>query len=96
MSYAVCVTFKLHNESKDDFIRLVKDNAKSSLELEEGCKQFDVLISPSDPCKVFLYEIYNEESDFQAHVKTPHFLSFDAATKEMIDEKAVDIYELEV
>ena len=32
----------------------------------------------ANPAEVFLYEIYDDESAFAAHLKTPHFLAFDA------------------
>ena len=40
-------------------------------------------------CPVFLYEIYADEAAFAAHLKMPHFIEFDAATKAMIKGRTI-------
>jgi (4S)-4-hydroxy-5-phosphonooxypentane-2,3-dione isomerase len=38
---------------------------------------------------VFLYELYDDKAAFDAHLKTPHFLSFDARVRDWVERKAV-------
>ena len=38
-------------------------------------------------------EIYTDDAAFAAHLKTPHFLAFDADTRAWIDDKAVEKWE---
>ena len=38
---------------------------------------------------MFLYEVYDDRAAFDAHLSTPHFKSFDAATAGMIRSKKV-------
>lgn len=38
---------------------------------------------------VFLYEIYDDEAAFKAHLQTPHFKSFSAATAVMVQDRKI-------
>jgi quinol monooxygenase YgiN len=90
--FAVVVTLSLKPGTGKDFLALVHDNAQASLRSEAGCHQFDVATDPARPDEVFLYEIYSDPAAFDAHLKTEHFLRFDAATAEMITQKDVRTY----
>ena len=63
--------------------------ASASARDEPGCRQFDVCHDPDHPDHVFLYEVYDDRAAFDAHLSTPHFKSFDAATAGMIRSKKV-------
>ncbi|WP_422375387.1 putative quinol monooxygenase [Roseibium sp.] len=90
--FAVTVLFQIKEGQMDAFMPLMIDNAKASLRLEPGCRQFDVCRDAARPHEVFLYEIYDDEAAFKAHLQTAHFLSFDAAVADMIREKTVRTY----
>lgn len=75
---------------------LIAQNAAASLEREPGCLRFDVAVDPADPASFFLYEIYRHASDFEAHLSTPHYLEFDAVTKDVFEEKTVRLLDLVV
>jgi quinol monooxygenase YgiN len=90
--FAVTVVFRIREESIDAFLPLMIENAKASLKLEPGCRQFDVCSDPARPLEIFLYEIYDNAAAFQVHLDTPHFKRFDAAVAEMIEEKSVRTY----
>lgn len=90
--YVVCVTFKIKDECIDQFMPLMTRNAKSSLAQEKQCRQFDVCIDESDPTCVFLYELYDDEAAFKAHLVAAHFKEFDAAVAGMIADKKVHIF----
>jgi (4S)-4-hydroxy-5-phosphonooxypentane-2,3-dione isomerase len=90
--YAVTVWFKIKEGRQDKFLPLMIENAKLSLQDEPGCSQFDVCTDPARPDDVFLYEIYDDEAAFKAHLQTPHFKSFDANVSDMIAEKTVWTY----
>lgn len=92
MTFAVCVTFTLHEGLHKDFLPRVVENARLSLEREQHCHRFDVLSDPDRPSDVFLYEIYENAQAFQHHLETAHFQSFDAATRDMIIDKTVKTY----
>jgi len=87
--YVVAVDFILHPGGMQSFMPLMLDNAEQSRTLEPGCARFDVCVPAGETDRVFLYEIYTDEAAFATHLKTEHFLRFDAATKAMIKERKV-------
>jgi len=75
---------------------LVRENATRSLRGEAGCRRFDVLGAGSDEdVDIALYEIYDDEAAFDAHLGTAHYLEFDAATAGMILRKSVRRFSLD-
>ena len=83
------VDFEINLEQIDAFLPLMRENASASARDEPGCRQFDVCYDPDHPGHVFLYEVYDDRAAFDAHLSTPHFKSFDAATVGMIRSKKV-------
>jgi quinol monooxygenase YgiN len=89
----VTVEFEISAEHRDKFMRRMIANAAESKRLEPGCRQFDVCADPQKPTSIFLYEVYDDRSAFDTHLKMDHFLSFDAATKDWIRSKTVRFWE---
>ncbi|MBY6112966.1 antibiotic biosynthesis monooxygenase [Mameliella alba] len=87
--YAVTVRFTLHAGQAEHFLPLMRDNAATSLRVEEGCHRFDVCTDPDQPEAVFLYELYEDAAAFQIHLAAKHFKSFDKATAGMVADKQV-------
>jgi len=87
--YVVAVEFDIRPEAFAAFKPLMLENAQASLRDEPGCRQFDVSVPVENPARIFLYEIYDDEAAFKAHVASPHYKRFAAATKEMIAERRV-------
>ena len=90
--FAVVVRFHLKPGTMEDFLPLITQNAKTSLNDEDGCHQFDVLTDPDAPDEVFLYELYSDAAAFETHLASAHFKSFDAAAGDMIATKDVRTY----
>ena len=88
-SYVITVDFHLKSESRDKFLSLVRENAALSLANERGCRRFDVCVPLDGSPQVFLYEIYDDEAAFKAHLETPHYKSFVAATAEMVQDRRI-------
>jgi quinol monooxygenase YgiN len=88
--FAVTVRFKVKPAHAEAFFARVVRQAQDSLDREPACRQFDVCRNPSDATDVLLYEIYVDSGAFAAHLKMPHFLAFDAETRELIDAKVVE------
>lgn len=86
--FALTVTFRLHPGAAEAFRPLIRENARLSVRDEPGCLRFDVCEPEGgDGPEVFLYEVYEDAAAFQAHLAAPHYLAFDAATREMVAEK---------
>ena len=87
--FAVCVTFKINQGKMDAFLPLMHQNARTSLNEEVGCHQFDVATDAARPDEVFLYELYADRAAFETHLASAHFKAFDAAVASMIADKQV-------
>jgi quinol monooxygenase YgiN len=87
--YAVIVEFVIKPEAREAFAAAMRSQAKTSLESEPGCHQFDVLWPDDAPCDVTLYELYDDAEAFAAHLGTAHFKAFDAQVADMIVSKTV-------
>ncbi|MEO0676101.1 MAG: putative quinol monooxygenase [Pseudomonadota bacterium] len=90
--FAVVVTFEIAASQMETFLKLVTENARASLAHEPGCHVFDVCTDPQRSGEVFLYELYDDEAAFAAHLKSPHFASFDSVIGEMVVAKDVRTY----
>lgn len=88
-SFAIAVTFRIKPEFIEAFRKRVLQQASDSVEREPGCHQFDVLVDPTDPEIVFLYETYSDGAAFGAHKLTPHFLDFDQQVSDWVASKKV-------
>jgi quinol monooxygenase YgiN len=87
--FVVTVTFRVKLAQRDAFHAAVKRQAGNSLEKETDCRQFEVLVDPSDSTLVFLYEVYTNRSAFDAHCNSEHFREFAKLVADWIDEKHV-------
>ena len=90
--YVVTVDFTVAPGQADAFLAAIVANARTSREVEPGCRQFDVCVDPDDPLQVFLYERYADEEAFAAHKASAHFRRFDALAKDWVLDKVVRIY----
>ncbi|TFL17906.1 putative quinol monooxygenase [Jannaschia formosa] len=90
--FAVTVTVEVTPGRMPDFLPALMENARASLG-EPACLRFDVLTDPARPDEVFLYEIYDDAAGFDAHRRTQHYRTFDAAVGPMIAAKRVRTWE---
>jgi autoinducer 2-degrading protein len=86
--YVIVVDFTIKPEHVAAFRTAIVENARLSRESEPGCRQFDVCVDPEDATRIFLYELYDDEAAFQAHLKTAHFLEFDRASAPWVAAKS--------
>ncbi|WP_202109745.1 putative quinol monooxygenase [Bordetella sp. 02P26C-1] len=87
--FVVVVQFEVKPGHAQDFLSALKENARLSVEGEPGCRQFDVCTTPGKPESIFLYEVYDSEDAFKAHLATEHFLHFDRETASWVASKEV-------
>lgn len=91
MNYNVNVQFRVQSQHANAFRARVAEQAASSL-TEPGCSVFDVWSDDATPGTFFLYEIYDDRAAFDAHLKTAHFLAFDAEVKDWVTDKRVETF----
>ncbi len=75
MNFILAVDLRIKPENVDKFMAGLLANAKEARK-EPGCRQFEALVDTSDPTKVMLFEVYDDEKAFEAHQQTPHFKKY--------------------
>lgn len=90
--FAVVVIFSLKAEQTADFERLILANAKTSLDTEVSCHQFDVCSNPEKPTEIFLYELYTDRAAFDVHLASEHFKRFAKESEDMVLSKELRLY----
>lgn len=83
------VEFRIEAEHIAAFADAIAANARASLATEPGCKRFDVCRDPADASLFLLYELYDDAAALQAHLRSPHFVAMDAATRAWVTAKTV-------
>ena len=91
--YAVCVTFHIHPDAFEKFLKRMYQQAQDSLSKEEGCHRFDVCDDGGQSSVVFLYELYEDRHAFELHCISEHFLAFDAGVAAWTLKKEVSSFE---
>lgn len=86
---AVCVTFRLVSGRMPDFMPLMCEQARASVDREPFCRQFDICTDPAGPQAVILHEIHENEAAFRLHLDSAHFKTFDVAVADMVTGKEV-------
>ncbi|MGA3036346.1 MAG: putative quinol monooxygenase [Vulcanimicrobiaceae bacterium] len=81
--YVLYVELVLNEGAMDEFMPIVLENAANSRQ-EPKCLRFDVLRPHDTTDTIVLYEIYVDESGFDAHRETAHYKKFDAARKPLM------------
>jgi quinol monooxygenase YgiN len=89
--YVASVEFEIRPEAFDDFRPLMLENARASVREEPGCRQFDVCVPEDGAPRVVLYEVYDDEAAFKAHLASPHFRRFAETTKDMITGRRITL-----
>lgn len=79
--YIIVANFLVRPEHREGFMQTCLADAASSVKNEPGCKRFEVYTGHEEPNRIVLFEVYDDEAAFQAHMKTPHFATFAAETR---------------
>ena len=68
----------------DAFANAIREVGQASVRSEDGCLALYAVAEKQDPGRVRVFEIYRDPAAYQAHLLTPHFEKFRAATKTMV------------
>lgn len=96
MTHALLVDFHIQPEHTEAFANAIARNSLRSLCDEPGCSRFDVCRDPTDVGAFFLYELFDDQAAIAAHLLSPHFLEFDALTRDWVVGKSVRTHVLMV
>ncbi len=83
--YSIFVTIDVKPENIDEFAQASLGDAQGSVRDEPGCFRFDIHQDTSVPSRFYLYEVYYDETAFQAHLESPHFRKWISLVKPMFD-----------
>jgi len=91
----ILVEFRVPAANLPRFLELVQANARTSLALEPGCRRFDVALeqATAEPL-VLLYEIYDDDAAFQAHLALDHVKSFLTAARTLVTGQSLRRFDL--
>jgi quinol monooxygenase YgiN len=87
--FVIIAEFEVKPNRLEQFLELARTDASHSVDREPGCRQFDVTLDREQPNRVVLYEIYDDEAAFDAHLKTPHLATFRAGIESLIVSRQV-------
>ena len=86
--HCITVRFEVRPDCAPAFGDAVVANAGHTLRSEAGCRVFDVGVDATGAV-FFLYELYDDEAAFAAHLETPHFKAFDREVAPWVVSKVV-------
>ena len=81
--YVIIAEFEVKPDKLEQFLELARTDASQSVAREPGCHQFDVTLDREQPNRVVLYEVYEDEAAFNAHLETPHLAAFRAGIHDL-------------
>ena len=87
--FVIIAEFEVKADKLERFLELARTDASQSVAVEPGCQQFDVTLDREQPNRVVLYEVYDDEAAFDAHLKTPHLAAFRAGIESLIVSRQV-------
>jgi quinol monooxygenase YgiN len=74
--FVVVAEFEVEPDAADTFVAAAIADGSASVANEPGCRQFDVTRSNEHANRILLYEVYDSEAAFDAHLQTPHLKTF--------------------
>jgi quinol monooxygenase YgiN len=85
-AYVNAVDLDIVPADMDKYLAAIKENGAASVK-EPGCRRFDIMVLASNPNHVFLVEVYDDETAYQAHRTTEHFKKYAATTANMVAQR---------
>ena len=71
----------------DAFATAIREVGQASVRSEDGCLLLYAVAEKHDPGRVRVLEIYRDPAAYQAHLLTPHFKKFRAATDAIVKSR---------
>ncbi|MEV6379469.1 putative quinol monooxygenase [Streptomyces sp. NPDC051773] len=87
MTKTLLAEFTAREGAEDEVARLIQDYALK-VRAEEGNLTFDVYTKATAPRAFWIFEVYRDQSAFEAHLKAPYGAPFNAALTPLIEEDA--------
>ena len=88
------VEYNVKLECMEAFVDLISTHGRKTLEMEDGCIAFEVMIPKDDGGKVFLFECYKDDSAFAEHNKSPLLAATREQYRDMLEDRKITITEV--
>jgi quinol monooxygenase YgiN len=88
-AFVIIAEFEVKADKLEQFLELAGTDASQSVAVEPGCQQFDVTLDREQPARVLLYEVYDDEAAFDAHLQTPHLAAFRSGIENLVVSRQV-------
>ncbi len=75
----------------ENYQAALKEEIETSVRVEPGVLALHAVAEKDDPSHILVFEIYADAAAYQAHVESPHFKQYQAATQEMV--KSLELVE---
>lgn len=86
---ALVVEYQVKAGCMEDFLRLMRDHAAGTLQEEDGCLQFDVLLPKEGEARVLLYEVYRDDAAFEVHGQSPRLARTRSSYAHMLENRTI-------
>ena len=68
----------------DKYKACLKEEIETSIRIEPGVLSLQAVADKNEPTHITILETYANNDAYQAHLKSPHFLKYKAAVKEIV------------
>jgi quinol monooxygenase YgiN len=88
---AIVVEFQVKPGCMEDFLSVIRDHAAGTLQEEDGCLQFDVLLPKEGGDHVLLYEAYRDDAAFEVHGQSARLARTRSSYADMIEKRTITL-----
>jgi autoinducer 2-degrading protein len=81
--YINIVDLNIKPDDLAKFLEAAKENAAASVK-DPGCREFNVVVSRTDPNNIVFFEVYDNQAGLDAHRATDHYKKYQAAAASMV------------
>ena len=82
--YAIVVEVDVRAERFDDCVALTHAAVDRNVAEDPGCQRMELCVKADGSPVMVLYEVYDSQAAFDAHLKTPGFIAWREATHAMV------------
>lgn len=84
----VMTEYTVNEANMDKVIDILSEIQKKTLENEEGCVVYEILLDDKDTSKIFVYENYESEAAYKKHTTSAHFKNNAPKLKSLVKTSA--------
>jgi quinol monooxygenase YgiN len=82
--YVRVADIEIDPAQSEEFQAALRDEVEASVRIEPGVLALYAVQAKDNPAHIVVFEIYAGVAAYAAHLETPHFLAYKAATQNMV------------